>query len=148
MNLISDIAEQTNLLALNATIWAARARDAGIGFAVVAPEVTSLATQTAKATEDIQIQIETLQNATGEAVRAIDGIGSTIGQINEISASVAIAVDEQRSATEEITRNIEQAVFAAQGVLGNISEVSSTAQETGTAAQNVLAASTELMSQS
>ena len=110
--------------------------------------MTSLATYSAKATEDIQIQIETLQDATGEAVRAIDGIGSTIGQINEISASVAIAVDEQRSATEEITRNIEQAVFAAQGVLGNISEVSLTAQETGTAAQNVLAASTELMSQS
>lgn len=86
-----------------------------------------MATYSAKATEDIQIQIETLQNATGEAVRAIDGIGSTIGQISEISASVAIAVDEQRSATEEITRNIEQAVFAAQGVLGNISEVSSTA---------------------
>ena len=107
-----------------------------------------LATQTAKATEDIQIQIETLQNATGEAVRAIDGIGSTIGQINEISASVAIALDEQRSATEEITRNIEQAVCAALGVLGNISEISSTAQETGTAAQNVLTASTELMSQS
>ena len=107
-----------------------------------------MATYSAKATEDIQIQIETLQNATGEAVSAIDGIGSTTGQINEISASITIAVGEQRSATEEITRNIEQAVFAAQGVLGNISEVSSTAQETGTAAQNVLAASTELMSQS
>ena len=67
----------------------------------------SFATQTEKATEDIQIQIETLQNAAGEAVRAIDGIGSTIGQINVISASVAIAVDEQCSATDEITRNIE-----------------------------------------
>ena len=98
-----------------------------------------MATYSAKATEDIQIQIETLQNTTGEAVRAIDGIGSTIGQINEISASVAIAVDEQRSATEEIARIIEQAVFAAQSVLGNISEVSSAAQETGTAAQDVLA---------
>ena len=82
--------------------------------------MTRLATQTAKATEDIQIQNETVQNATGEAVRAIDGIDSTIGQINEISASVAIAVDEQHSATEEITRNIEQAVSGAPGVLGNI----------------------------
>jgi methyl-accepting chemotaxis protein len=120
VNLITDIADQINLLDLNATIEAARAGDAGKGFAVVAAEVKSLATQTALATEEIRTHIESVQDATGDAVGAIDGIGGTIGEINAISANVASAVEEQRAATQEIARSIERAVAGTQGVLGNI----------------------------
>lgn len=105
---------------MNAAIEAARAGDAGKGFAVVAAEVKSLATQTASATEEIRTHIESVQDATGDAVGAIDGIGGTIGEINAISANVASAVEEQRAATQEIARSIERAVAGTQGVLGNI----------------------------
>lgn len=148
VNLITDIAEQTNLLALNATIEAARAGDAGKGFAVVAAEVKSLATQTAKATEEIRTQIESVQSATGDAVNAIDGIGTVIREINDISASIATAVEQQRAATQEIARGIEQAVAGAQNVLSDFSVVSTTSQDTGAVAQEVLAASSELNKQS
>jgi methyl-accepting chemotaxis protein len=144
VNLLTDIAKQTNLLALNATIEAARVGDAGKSFAVAAAEVKSLATQTSSATEGIRTHIVSVQEATGDAVGAIDGNGGTIGEINEISANVASDLEEQRAATQEIARSIEQAVAGAQGVLGNISEVSATAEETGRAACEVLTASSEL----
>jgi methyl-accepting chemotaxis protein len=138
VGLISSIAGQTNLLALNATIEAARAGDAGKGFAVVASEVKNLATQTAKATEDIGRQITQIQTATREAVSAIQGIGSTIGEISEIAASIAAAVEEQGSATQEIARNVQQAAIGTQQVTSNIAGVSDDANNAGTTAAHVL----------
>jgi uncharacterized protein YoxC len=108
VKLINDIAGQTNLLALNATIEAARAGEAGKGFAVVASEVKSLATQTAKATEDIAAQVKAIQAATGDSVQAIEGITGTIGRINEIATTIASAVEEQGAATQEIARNVQR----------------------------------------
>jgi len=138
VGLISSIAGQTNLLALNATIEAARAGDAGKGFAVVASEVKSLATQTAKATEDIARQITQIQTATKDAVTAIRGIGSTIGDISAIAASIAAAVEEQGSATQEIARNVQQAAIGTQQVTANIAGVSDGANHTGATAAHVL----------
>jgi len=109
IDLINDIAGQTNLLALNATIEAARAGEAGKGFAVVASEVKNLATQTAKATEEIGSQIGAMQAVTENAVSAIRNIAGTIDQISQISTAIASAVEQQGSATKEITRNVEQA---------------------------------------
>ena len=116
VRLISNIAGQTNLLALNATIEAARAGDAGKGFAVVASEVKSLASQTAKATEEIGTRSPQIQTATSEAVEAIQGIGTTIGEISEIAAAIAAAVEEQGAATQEIARNVQQAAAGTQEV--------------------------------
>ena len=147
VNLINDIASQTNLLALNATIEAARAGDAGKGFAVVASEVKSLATQTAKATEDIGNQIAQIQNATGEAVTAIEGISTVIGQVNEISTSIASAVEQQGASTREIAMSVNQAAQGTQQVTGNITEVSEAASQTGTAAAKVLNAADDLATQ-
>jgi methyl-accepting chemotaxis protein len=147
VSLISSIAGQTNLLALNATIEAARAGDAGKGFAVVASEVKSLATQTAKATEDIARQIAQIQTATKDAVESIQGIGKTIGEISEIAAAIAAAVEEQGSATQEIARNVQQAAAGTQEVSSNIIGVSQGANETGAAASQVLGASGELSRQ-
>jgi len=144
VRLISSIAAQTNLLALNATIEAARAGDAGKGFAVVAGEVKLLATQTARATEDITSQIGEVQNASGKAVQAITGIGQTIGQINETSSAIAAAVEEQGAATREITTNVERAARGTQEVSENISGVRDGAVSTGRAATEVLAASDRL----
>ena len=147
VNLINDIASQTNLLALNATIEAARAGEAGKGFAVVASEVKSLATQTAKATEEIGGQIAGIQEATGEAVTAIEGISNVIGQISEISTAIASAVEEQGSSTREIAGNVQQAAAGTQEVNGNIVQVSQAAGETGQSAGQVLSAAEELASQ-
>jgi len=147
VDLINDIASQTNLLALNATIEAARAGEAGKGFAVVASEVKSLATQTAKATEEIGTQISDIQNATDDAVKAIEGISDVIGQINEISTKVATAVEQQNSATKEIAENVQQAASGTQSVTGNIEQVNRAASETGETANHVLSASEELSKQ-
>ncbi len=144
VNLISDIAGQTNLLALNATIEAARAGEAGKGFAVVASEVKSLATQTAKATEDIAAQVSAIQGATKEAVSAIEGIGNTIGRISEIATSISSAVEEQSAATSEISRNVQEAASGTQEVSSNITGVSTSASESGEAAGQVLSAAESL----
>jgi methyl-accepting chemotaxis protein len=109
VRLIGDIAGQTNLLALNATIEAARAGDSGKGFAVVASEVKGLASQTARATDDIRAQIEQMQAATQDAVQAIRGISSTVGEMGSIATAIAAAVEEQGSATAEISRSVQGA---------------------------------------
>ena len=147
VKLINDIAGQTNLLALNATIEAARAGEAGKGFAVVASEVKSLATQTAKATEDIASQVKAIQSATGDSVAAIEGISGTITRINEIATTVASAVEEQGAATKEIARNVQQAAAGTTEVSSNISGVTKAAGETGAASNQVMGAAGELARQ-
>ena len=147
VKLISDIAEQTNLLALNATIEAARAGEAGKGFAVVASEVKTLASQTAKATEEIATQIGAIQGAVGGSVEAIKGIGKTIGEISEIATTIASAVEEQGAATQEISRNVQEAAKGTQEVSNNIGQVSEASSATGAAATQVLSAATELSTQ-
>ncbi|HVJ52172.1 MAG TPA: cache domain-containing protein [Aliidongia sp.] len=131
VKLISDIASQTNLLALNATIEAARAGEAGKGFAVVASEVKSLANQTARATEEISSQIAAMQKVSGAAVGAIKGVGGTIGRIDEIVSVIAHAVQQQRSATDEIAQNVQQAAVGTQEVAQNIGGVTEAAADTG-----------------
>ena len=147
VSLINDIAAQTNLLALNATIEAARAGDAGRGFAVVASEVKSLATQTAKATDEIAHQIHAVQGATKEVVGAITHIDGTIGRINEISSAVAAAVEEQDAATREIARNVEEAAHGTQQVSANIETVSASSTRTGEVAGEILASAEALARQ-
>ena len=147
VKLINAIAGQTNLLALNATIEAARAGEAGKGFAVVASEVKNLATQTAKATEDIAAQVTAIQGATGGTVDAIRGIAVTIGRINEIATGVAAAVEEQGAATQEIARNVQQASTGTRQVSANIAGVTQAAGDTGDAAARVLSATGDLARQ-
>jgi len=147
VKLINDIAGQTNLLALNATIEAARAGEAGKGFAVVASEVKSLATQTGKATEDIAAQVREIQSATGDSVKAIDGITQTIGRMNDITTTIAAAIEQQGAATKEIARNVQQAASGTSEVSSNIAGVNHAAGETGSAAARMLSATAELASQ-
>jgi len=137
VNLITDIASQTNLLALNATIEAARAGDAGKGFAVVAGEVKSLATQTGRATDEIAQQIGAVQNATRDAVAAIEGIAATIEEINQIGTAIASAVEQQGAATQEISRNTQRAAIGTETVTRTVGHVADAVASAGRSAQDV-----------
>ncbi len=148
VKLITDIAEQTNLLALNATIEAARAGDAGKGFAVVANEVKNLAGQTARATDEISTQIEAIQLATKESVDAIAMIGDTVVSLNNISTSIAGAIEQQGSATQEISDNATRAAVDTNDVSRSIQHVQKAAEKTGEVAEEVKIASGELAIQS
>lgn len=144
IGLINDIAGQTNLLALNATIEAARAGEAGKGFAVVASEVKALATQTARATDDIKVQIAAIQAASRQSSAAIKSISGTINRVNDISSTIAAAVEEQYAATGEIARAISQAAKGTAEVTHSVGDVSSVAQSSSQAATHVLMAAEAL----
>ena len=144
LRLIGAIASQTNLLALNATIEAARAGEAGRGFAVVASEVKELASQTAKATEEIAGQVAAIQSATGIASSAIGGISDTIREISGIATTIASAVEEQGSATREIARSVQQAAAGTSEVSLNVAGASQAADQSRALADNVMVASGEL----
>ena len=144
VGMISDIAEQTNLLALNATIESARAGDAGKGFAVVASEVKSLASQTAKATEEISKQINDMQTTTQDAVKAIEGISKTIGDINEFSAAISAAMEEQTAVTGEMSSNMQTAASGVNNITQGISEIAGATEQVDAATQKVREASAAL----
>jgi methyl-accepting chemotaxis protein len=139
--LIRNIAEQTNLLALNATIEAARAGEAGRGFAVVASEVKSLAVQTAKATEEISSHILGVQNSTGKAVDAIGRIAHRMQEIDNYTSAVAATVQQQSAATGEISQNVANAADGAKLIVTVLSEVAGATTKTQQSAQTVLNAS-------
>jgi methyl-accepting chemotaxis protein len=144
---ITQIASQTNLLALNATIEAARAGEAGRGFAVVASEVKTLATQTSKATDDIRSQIEAIQSETAEALAAIKRISTTIVEVNQISVTIAASMEQQGAATQEITRNVQEAAGSARHVSENINGVGEAVATTGQAASDLLVEADRLAQQ-
>ena len=148
VKLITAIAEQTNLLALNATIEAARAGDAGRGFAVVASEVKSLASQTAKATDEISSHISGMQGATQESVAAIKEIGGTIGKISDIASTIANAVEQQSSATQEIARSVQNVAQGTQEAAASVMQVNRGATETGSASEEVLNSARSLSTES
>jgi len=144
IKVITSIAEQTNLLALNATIEAARAGEAGKGFAVVANEVKELANQTAKATDEISSKIQAIQTDTEGAVDAIGEISMVINQINDISNTIASAVEEQTATTAEISRNVNEAATGSEEISRNISGVAQAAQDTSAGIDRNQVAANEL----
>jgi methyl-accepting chemotaxis protein len=145
IKVITSIAQQTNLLALNATIEAARAGEAGKGFAVVANEVKELAKETAKATEDISRKIEAIQTDTKAAVDAIASISGVIHQINDISSTIATAVEEQNATTNEMSRNVSEAANGSGEITSNIAGVAEAAQGTTHGATDTQKASQQLV---
>jgi methyl-accepting chemotaxis protein len=144
IKVITSIAEQTNLLALNATIEAARAGEAGKGFAVVANEVKELAKQTGEATGEIAGKVSAIQDDARAAAQAITEISSVIGQINEIQASIAAAVEQQTATTVEISRSVGDAADGATEIAGNVAGVAEAAHDTSTGASDTLAAARQL----